>query len=159
MFNLLKPLGPSRAPANQSPNRLPKPKIGFQNPKLSQCPKLASQNRELAPKALARKAQPEPQLRPSLGSVPAQPLPQPQPAAPWPTPAQPQPSPNPQPSPSPSRPAAPVPPRRTRTPHRSVSRDQGGSGQAGRVLPLPWPLSLAILARLNCSLAPSAWPC
>ena len=30
MFNLLKPVGPSRAPAN-----LPKPKIGCQNPKLS----------------------------------------------------------------------------------------------------------------------------
>ena len=35
MFNLLKPVGPSRAPANQSPTHLPKPKIGFQNPKLS----------------------------------------------------------------------------------------------------------------------------
>ena len=29
MFNLLKPLGPSWVPANQSPNRLPKPKIGL----------------------------------------------------------------------------------------------------------------------------------
>ena len=42
MLNLLKPLGPSRAPANQSPksplkaqNWLPTPKIGFQNSKLA----------------------------------------------------------------------------------------------------------------------------
>ena len=56
MFNLLKPVGPSRAPANQSPTHLPKPKIGFQNPQNCPLPRL--------PIKLGAPAQAQPQAQP-----------------------------------------------------------------------------------------------
>ena len=92
MFNLLKPLGPSRAPANQSPNRLPKPKIGFQP---SPSPTV-------------------PAPSPSPKAPPAQPKPPPPPPSP-------QPSPQP-PAPHPSRPPAPNLRRKAQPPSFSSSQ-------------------------------------
>ena len=75
MFNLLKPVGPSLVPANQSPNRLLKPKIDFQSQKLAskaQAPKpkigqnwlpkaqTGPQSPKVAPQAQAQNCHPAP---------------------------------------------------------------------------------------------------